>query len=280
MRRDSIGFGGLETLAGLAATVGAAAASGSASGSGGAFDSGVGGSITLPLPVRVDGEGKGIGTGLGSSHLNLPPPYGHGQSHSGIPLRADAFIPAPPLGTATHPHPHQHSHPHDHHHPSQPQSQSHHQLQSQGGRGRPISAHAPNANGNGNGANVTLGTITNIDEDLTRNPIARTLAKERRTCKSFNGEVVWPPKVEAALVQGLSVLFPLRSSLISYLYTALEALLPSAIQSCVSKANLFPDRNKFCANYIKDKTGYERTPRQVGSRIQMLRGKWRGSKCE
>jgi hypothetical protein len=61
---------------------------------------------------------------------------------------------------------------------------------------------------------------------------------------------------------------------------ALEALLPSAIQSCVSKANLFPDRNKFCANFIKEKTGYERTPRQVGSRIQMLRGKWRGNKRE
>jgi hypothetical protein len=51
-------------------------------------------------------------------------------------------------------------------------------------------------------ATITLGTINNIDEDLTKNPIARTLAKERRTCKSFNGEVVWPPKVEAALVQG------------------------------------------------------------------------------
>ena len=54
-----------------------------------------------------------------------------------------------------------------------------------------------------NAGTITLGTISNIDEDLTKNPIARTLAKERRTCKSFNGEVVWPPKVEAALVQGM-----------------------------------------------------------------------------
>ena len=36
------------------------------------------------------------------------------------------------------------------------------------------------------------------------NPIAEALTKERRTCKSFNGEIVWPPRVEAALVEGES----------------------------------------------------------------------------
>jgi hypothetical protein len=42
----------------------------------------------------------------------------------------------------------------------------------------------------------------NAGTGLGMSPIARSLAKERRTCKSFNGEVVWPPKVEAALVEG------------------------------------------------------------------------------
>jgi len=37
------------------------------------------------------------------------------------------------------------------------------------------------------------------------NPIAEALTKERRTCKSFNGEIVWPPRVEAALVEGESL---------------------------------------------------------------------------
>ncbi|KZS87760.1 hypothetical protein SISNIDRAFT_460518 [Sistotremastrum niveocremeum HHB9708] len=100
------------------------------------------------------------------------------------------------------------------------------------------------------------------DPDDPASPVARGVIQDRRTCKSFNGEVVWPPKVETALIG------------------ALEALLPTTIENCVSKLNLFPDRNKFCSSWIKEKTGYERTPRQVGSRIQMLRQKWRGTDCK
>ncbi|KAI0753806.1 hypothetical protein C8Q74DRAFT_340878 [Fomes fomentarius] len=65
-------------------------------------------------------------------------------------------------------------------------------------------------------------------------------------------EVVWPPLLEAALMEGLEK------------YAPAESKSPRGLTR-------FPNRNKFIAEYILKKTGQIRTAKQVGSRIQQLR---------
>ncbi|PIL26356.1 transcription factor [Ganoderma sinense ZZ0214-1] len=65
-------------------------------------------------------------------------------------------------------------------------------------------------------------------------------------------EVVWPPHLEQALMEGLEK------------YTPAESKSPRGLTR-------FPNRNKFIAEYILKKTGEIRTAKQVGSRIQQLR---------
>ncbi|KAI0820514.1 hypothetical protein BC628DRAFT_1422847 [Trametes gibbosa] len=72
-----------------------------------------------------------------------------------------------------------------------------------------------------------------------------------RVSKEKN-EVVWPPQLEAALMEGLEK------------YTPAESKSPRGLSR-------FPNRNKFIAQYILNKTGQIRTAKQVGSRIQQLR---------
>ncbi|KAH9856070.1 hypothetical protein C2E23DRAFT_882201 [Lenzites betulinus] len=72
-----------------------------------------------------------------------------------------------------------------------------------------------------------------------------------RVSKEKN-EVVWPPQLEAALMEGLEK------------YTPAESKSPRGLSR-------FPNRNKFIAQYILSKTGQIRTAKQVGSRIQQLR---------
>ncbi|EIW57038.1 uncharacterized protein TRAVEDRAFT_65868 [Trametes versicolor FP-101664 SS1] len=72
-----------------------------------------------------------------------------------------------------------------------------------------------------------------------------------RVSKDKN-EVVWPPHLEAALMEGLEK------------YTPAESKSPRGLSR-------FPNRNKFIAQYILQKTGQIRSAKQVGSRIQQLR---------
>ncbi|KAI0776544.1 hypothetical protein BD413DRAFT_468258 [Trametes elegans] len=72
-----------------------------------------------------------------------------------------------------------------------------------------------------------------------------------RVSKDKN-EVVWPPQLEAALIEGLEK------------YTPAESKSPRGLSR-------FPNRNKFIAQYILQKTGQIRSAKQVGSRIQQLR---------
>ncbi|TFK83852.1 hypothetical protein K466DRAFT_655020 [Polyporus arcularius HHB13444] len=65
-------------------------------------------------------------------------------------------------------------------------------------------------------------------------------------------EVVWPPHLEAALMEGLEK------------YSPAESKSPRGLTR-------FPNRNKFISEYILKKTGEIRTAKQVGSRIQQLR---------
>ncbi|CAK5284885.1 unnamed protein product, partial [Mycena citricolor] len=75
----------------------------------------------------------------------------------------------------------------------------------------------------------------------------------RKTWKTFrDGETVWPPDLEQALIEGLERHKP---------------------EDCRETRMLgrFPRRNKFIANYIYAKTGKRRSAKQVGSRLQQMR---------
>ncbi|PPQ71258.1 hypothetical protein CVT24_009512 [Panaeolus cyanescens] len=74
----------------------------------------------------------------------------------------------------------------------------------------------------------------------------------RRTFKTSKEkkEAVWPPLLEDALIEGLSIYRPASKS--------------------GRKLRRFTKRNCFISKYIMDTTGKHRTPKQVGSRIQQI----------
>ncbi|KAG6906924.1 hypothetical protein DXG01_011350 [Tephrocybe rancida] len=84
--------------------------------------------------------------------------------------------------------------------------------------------------------------------------MAHTSVTGRRTWKTSKGknEAVWPSHVEAALFDGLEKYRPASSGDLKLL-------------------RRFPKRNRFISDHIKKVTGKERTPKQVGSRLQQLR---------
>ncbi|KAI0359290.1 hypothetical protein OH77DRAFT_1016361 [Trametes cingulata] len=86
------------------------------------------------------------------------------------------------------------------------------------------------------------------------NDTIQTIVTGRKCWKTMKGkgEVVWPPYLEAALVEGLEKYQP--------------------VESRTSRSfGRFPMRNKFISDYIYNVTGKRRTPKQVGSRLQQLR---------
>ncbi|KAI0689017.1 hypothetical protein BC835DRAFT_1370856 [Cytidiella melzeri] len=89
---------------------------------------------------------------------------------------------------------------------------------------------------------------------LGTNKAVKTILDSRKCWRNMKGkeEAVWPPELEAALIQGLEKYRPAEAK---------------------SKRVLgrFPMRNKFVADHIFEVTGHRRTPKQVGSRIQQLR---------
>ncbi|KAF7335689.1 TEA domain-containing protein [Mycena venus] len=74
------------------------------------------------------------------------------------------------------------------------------------------------------------------------------------------GETVWPLDLEAALLEGLEKYQPDDSRETRML-------------------GRFPRRNRFISDYIFDKTGKRRSPKQVGSRLQQLRESCGGTQC-
>ncbi|KAI0343521.1 hypothetical protein BDW22DRAFT_1180315 [Trametopsis cervina] len=89
----------------------------------------------------------------------------------------------------------------------------------------------------------------------------QTIVTGRKCWKTIKGkgEVVWPPHLEAALVQGL------------------ERYRPVDTRSARALGR-FPMRNKFISDYIFEITGVRRTPKQVGSRLQQLRDTCEGKR--
>ncbi|KAK7017802.1 TEA domain-containing protein [Favolaschia claudopus] len=76
------------------------------------------------------------------------------------------------------------------------------------------------------------------------------MRKMRRVTE--RGEAIWPLRLESALVEGL------------------HHYQPTVCRETVMLKR-YPGRNQFLSNYIFDKTGERRTPKQVASRLQQIR---------
>src|SRR5580693_7732230 len=124
-------------------------------------------------------------------------------------------------------------------------------------------------------------------DDRTRDAV-NTIVSGRKSWKTLKGkgEAVWPPYLEAALIEGappplsspplLTLAYPLAPSLLP----ALDKYRPETSRSTRSLSR-FPNRNRFISDYIYHVTGKRRTAKQVGSRLQQLRDTCGGkrSKC-
>ncbi|KAJ7101810.1 hypothetical protein C8R44DRAFT_887989 [Mycena epipterygia] len=98
-----------------------------------------------------------------------------------------------------------------------------------------------------------------LQSDTTKE-VLQSVLKVRKTWKtSRGGEPVWPLELEAALLEGLELYQP-------------EDSMETRI------LGRFPRRNRFISDYIWEKTGKRRCPKQVGSRLQQLRESFGGKK--
>ncbi|KAG5653123.1 hypothetical protein H0H81_002190 [Sphagnurus paluster] len=90
--------------------------------------------------------------------------------------------------------------------------------------------------------------------------VFNSIVKGRKSWKTLRGgEIVWPPELEAALLEGL------------------ESYQPDDSRE-TRMLGRFPMRNRFISDYIFHKTGTRRTAKQVGSRLQQLRDTCAGKK--
>ncbi|RDB26350.1 hypothetical protein Hypma_006772 [Hypsizygus marmoreus] len=85
---------------------------------------------------------------------------------------------------------------------------------------------------------------------LHKHQLRATGRRSWKTLKGKSHETVWPPRLEAAL---------------------LEALEKYQEQEWQPALNRFPLRNRFVSEHIYETTGKHRTPKQVGSRLQQLK---------
>ncbi|TRM65444.1 hypothetical protein BD626DRAFT_546930 [Schizophyllum amplum] len=93
-------------------------------------------------------------------------------------------------------------------------------------------------------------------DDMNKGTVhaVNTLVGSRRSWKTMpeGKEPVWPPQLEAALIEGL------------------EKYRPGS-NTETRQLRRFPKRNRYISDYIHQITGKRRTPKQVGSRLQQLR---------
>lgn len=116
---------------------------------------------------------------------------------------------------------------------------------------------------------------TTYDDRASFQTVFNTVATGRKTYKTLKEkqEVIWPPCLEAALIDGkhgLYIYSVQRSQLGSFLAAALEKYRPNSLTD-PKDLRRFPRRNQFISEHIFQITGKRRTPKQVGSRLQQLR---------
>ncbi|KAG6811732.1 hypothetical protein H0H92_006084 [Tricholoma furcatifolium] len=121
--------------------------------------------------------------------------------------------------------------------------------------------------------------LPSVDNSKTQD-VFQSIVKGRKSWKTLRGgEVVWPPELEAALLEGNHLLF------ISYLNSDDRHAFPTGLAAYVPDDSRetrllgrFPMRNRFISDFIFNKTGTKRTAKQVGSRLQQLRDTCGGKK--
>ncbi|KAF9260540.1 hypothetical protein L218DRAFT_574195 [Marasmius fiardii PR-910] len=103
----------------------------------------------------------------------------------------------------------------------------------------------------------------NVGADhLGTKDVFNEVVRGRKSWKTLKGgEMVWPPELEAALLEGLASYQPDDSRETRLL-------------------GRFPMRNRYISAYIYQKTGKLRTAKQVGSRLQQLRDTCGGKKLQ
>ncbi|KAJ7315776.1 hypothetical protein DFH08DRAFT_820355 [Mycena albidolilacea] len=119
-----------------------------------------------------------------------------------------------------------------------------------------------------------LNKTTLLEPTPQNQPTSDTLLavlRGRKTWKSQGGEPIWPVDLEAALLEGTAFNRPSCTALLTaYIRTALEKYRPEDCRETLMLGR-FPRRNRFISDYIFNKTGKRRFPKQVGSRLQQLR---------
>jgi transcriptional enhancer factor len=115
--------------------------------------------------------------------------------------------------------------------------------------------------------------MPNDDSSKELEPEVKTIITEvvqgRKSWKRSKGERVWPPELEAALIEGNDILFYFVIS-IKHHPIGLQKYEPVDSRE-TRMLGRFPMRNRFLSDYIFNKTGQSRTAKQVGSRLQQLR---------
>ncbi|KAJ3922918.1 hypothetical protein F5877DRAFT_183, partial [Lentinula edodes] len=118
---------------------------------------------------------------------------------------------------------------------------------------------------------ISMSTVEDLSytpsvQERTRDA-AQIMATGRRSWKTLKGrgEAVWPPHL---YVPPILASWSLRGRYL--LHIALEKYKPDDPRSSKSSGR-FSMRNRFISDYIFESTGKQRTPKQVGSRLQQLR---------
>jgi transcriptional enhancer factor len=117
-------------------------------------------------------------------------------------------------------------------------------------------------------------------DDRTRDAV-NTIVSGRKSWKTLKGkgEAVWPPYLEAALIEGPSAPSLPPPLTDPPLLSALDKYRPETSRSTRSLSR-FPNRNRFISDYIYHVTGKRRTAKQVGSRLQQLRDTCGGKRSQ
>ncbi|KAJ3809450.1 hypothetical protein F5876DRAFT_18971, partial [Lentinula aff. lateritia] len=118
---------------------------------------------------------------------------------------------------------------------------------------------------------ISMSTVEDLSytpsvQERTRDA-AQIMATGRRSWKTLKGrgEAVWPPHLYVPPILAYRSLCGRYS-----LNIALEKYKPDDPRSSKSSGR-FSMRNRFISDYIFESTGKQRTPKQVGSRLQQLR---------
>ncbi|KAH8827340.1 hypothetical protein DL96DRAFT_1710473 [Flagelloscypha sp. PMI_526] len=107
-------------------------------------------------------------------------------------------------------------------------------------------------------------------QSMTTKDVFEEVVRARKSWKLQGDEVLWPPELEAALLEGASESYPHLSDPSDIIRVlGLDNYQPDDSRE-TRLLGRFPMRNRFISDYIYQKTGKRRTAKQVGNRLQHL----------